>query len=163
MKILIISRKAKEQRRQFQSRQMQKLGLAFEFSRCEDWQGSKHLAEPNTTRGCRLLTSHRLAQKIVERNERALRLATCGPDRIPAISLIRAIPHRANFPARPVARVRAFPLLRLIEFPELSLGRCHYMRDGLNGAGKLVLNQAPMGRIAFAGSMIGRNGLSNGD
>jgi len=53
-------------------------------------------------------------------------------------------PPPSHFTARRVARVRAFPLLRLFEFPELSLSRCHCLRDGINGAGKLLLDQAPV-------------------
>ncbi|MBD9455618.1 glycosyltransferase family 25 protein [Rhizobium sp. RHZ02] len=82
MKILIISRKAEQRRRQFQSRQMQRLGLDFEFLDAfeasdlsvEDCQAAANTwPSPTLREDIACFTSHRLAWKIiVERNERTL-------------------------------------------------------------------------------------------
>jgi len=98
VRILIISRKAEEQRRQFQSRQIQRLGLELKF------------LDAKTAKAANTWPSRTLPEDIAcfdpaqarqENHCRAQRtcpgLATCGPHRIPAISLIRrAIPHRAT-------------------------------------------------------------------
>ena len=82
MKILIISRKAEEKRRQFQSRQMQKLGLDFDFLDAfeardlsvEDCQSAANSwPSPTLREDIACFTSHRMAwQIIIERNERTL-------------------------------------------------------------------------------------------
>ncbi|MBB3540978.1 MULTISPECIES: glycosyltransferase family 25 protein [unclassified Rhizobium] len=82
MKILIISRKAEEKRREFQSRQMQKLGLDFEFldafeagdlSVEECQKAANTWPSPTLREDVACFTSHRMAWKvIIERNERTL-------------------------------------------------------------------------------------------
>jgi glycosyl transferase family 25 len=79
VKILIISRKAEKKRRQFQSRQMQRLGLEFEFLDAfeasdlsvEDCQAAANTwPSPTLREDIACFTSHRLAWKvIIERNE----------------------------------------------------------------------------------------------
>ncbi|WP_040677307.1 glycosyltransferase family 25 protein [Rhizobium mesoamericanum] len=82
MKILIISRISEEKRRQFQTRQMQKLGLEFEFLNAfeardlsvEDCQKAANTwPSPTLREDIACFTSHRIAWQIItERNERTL-------------------------------------------------------------------------------------------
>lgn len=82
MKILIISRKAEEKRRQFQTQQMRRLGLDFKFLdafeardlSAEDCQkAANSWPSPTLREDVACFTSHRIAwQIIIDRNEQTL-------------------------------------------------------------------------------------------